>query len=353
MPVIRDPPRSKRDPVGLAVVERGADALPGRAGHGPVRVGVRACRRPRRTGRPARSGRPGSATPWPRRGGRATSAMTRRSTRRGSPAAHAQQAGVVERRRLGRDRGLSPPQLEPRPGERLVQRARLEVGGHDDVGGAPDEDRRARPPPAGHRPGAGAGPARPGPRARIARARRLGVRGGADLPREQPRARRPALALASRGRTPSGGRRSGARAARPRTCRAPGSARTRPSSARRCIALRAVIRLTPNSRHRSASDGSRSPGAQRGHALAQRQLDLAVVREPRVRGHHDRPTACSAPWTAAPIDAGPGAELRRDERHVVERGDDDPAPELGPDRLEQQVARPPRPRPRSRSGRAR
>ena len=40
----------------------------------------------------------------------------------------------------------------------------------------------------------------------------------------------------------------------------PGSRTTRPSSASRSIALRAVIRLTPNSAHRSASDGSRSPG---------------------------------------------------------------------------------------------
>ncbi len=41
----------------------------------------------------------------------------------------------------------------------------------------------------------------------------------------------------------------------------PGLRVIRPSSARRCIALRAVIRLTPNSAHSSASDGSRAPGS--------------------------------------------------------------------------------------------
>jgi 3-methyl-2-oxobutanoate hydroxymethyltransferase len=40
----------------------------------------------------------------------------------------------------------------------------------------------------------------------------------------------------------------------------PGSRAIRPSSARRCMAFRAVIRLTPNSAHSSASDGNRSPG---------------------------------------------------------------------------------------------
>ena len=40
----------------------------------------------------------------------------------------------------------------------------------------------------------------------------------------------------------------------------PGIRSTSPSSARRCIALRAVIRDTPNSRHSSSSDGSRAPG---------------------------------------------------------------------------------------------
>ena len=40
----------------------------------------------------------------------------------------------------------------------------------------------------------------------------------------------------------------------------PGSRRISPSAARRSIAFRAVIRLTPNSAHRSVSDGSRAPG---------------------------------------------------------------------------------------------
>ena len=40
----------------------------------------------------------------------------------------------------------------------------------------------------------------------------------------------------------------------------PGSRETRPSSASRCMALRAVIRLTPNSAHSSVSEGTRSPG---------------------------------------------------------------------------------------------
>ncbi len=40
----------------------------------------------------------------------------------------------------------------------------------------------------------------------------------------------------------------------------PGSRAMRPSSASRCMAFRAVIRLTPNSAHNSASEGSRAPG---------------------------------------------------------------------------------------------
>ena len=40
----------------------------------------------------------------------------------------------------------------------------------------------------------------------------------------------------------------------------PGSRAISPSSASRCMAFRAVIRLTPNSAHSSASDGNRSPG---------------------------------------------------------------------------------------------
>jgi hypothetical protein len=40
----------------------------------------------------------------------------------------------------------------------------------------------------------------------------------------------------------------------------PGRRTTSPSSARRCMALRAVIRLTANSATSSASDGSGSPG---------------------------------------------------------------------------------------------
>ena len=80
----------------------------------------------------------------------------------------------------------------------------------------------------------------------------------------------------------------------------PGTRTTRPSSARRCIALRAVIRLTPNSSHSSLSDGSGSPGAMswmrsRSERSMRRQCGTTVAEVTA------RSAARSAPWTAAPI----------------------------------------------------
>ena len=86
----------------------------------------------------------------------------------------------------------------------------------------------------------------------------------------------------------------------------PGMRTTRPSSARRCIALRAVIRLTPNSSHSAVSDGSGSPGASVVDPLAQRALDPAPSGDDGSAALTTTPpptaaAARSAPWTAAPI----------------------------------------------------
>ena len=216
-------------------------------------------RRPRRTGRRARSDRPGSATRSPRRGGRATSAMTRRSTRSGSPAltpSRRASSGVA-----ASDVIVACPRRSwsPARASASCREPALEVGRHHDVRGAPDEDRRldrdrqvigqAQAPDQHDRV--------PGSDRQRAR---LGVRRRADLPREQPRARASGPGAASR--CENAIRRSANRCAGGTATNVPrpGIRSTRPSSARRCIALRAVIRLTPNSRHRSLSDGSRSPG---------------------------------------------------------------------------------------------
>ena len=70
-----------------------------------------------------------------------------------------------------------------------------------------------------------------------------------------------------------GGRRPCSR----RSCRGPGCRATSPSSASRCIAFRAVIRLTPNSAWSSASDGQPVARPERRDPLAQDLLDAAVL----------------------------------------------------------------------------
>ena len=78
----------------------------------------------------------------------------------------------------------------------------------------------------------------------------------------------------------------------------PGTRTTRPSSASRCIALRAVIRLTPNSSHSAVSDGSGSPGAR--PWIRSRRV-RSIRRQCGIGGAAVMPAAASAPCTAAPI----------------------------------------------------
>ena len=111
--------------------------------------------------------------------------------------------------------------------------------------------------------------------------------------------------------------------------RPPAARGIRPSSASRCIAFRAVIRLTPNSAHSSASDGSRSPGLEGRDPLAQGLLDLAVVGLAGRPGHRRLTDAGAAvpralrpplaPWMAAPIAPGPRPELGGHDLDLVER----------------------------------
>ena len=128
----------------------------------------------------------------------------------------------------------------------------------------------------------------------------------------------------------------------------PGTRTTSPSSASRCIALRAVIRLTPNSSHSSASDGSGSPGAMswmrsRSERSMRRQCGTAVAvvtpgspRRGRAPGH---PVGGPfGPVHRRPDRPGPDPELGGDQGDRVERRRVHPQGELGPDRREQQVA---------------
>ena len=121
---------------------------------------------------------------------------------------------------------------------------------------------------------------------------------------EQPGARGGGRAahLAAEGEQPvraAVGRRLGDEAAQP------GTRMTSPSSARRCIALRAVIRDTLNSAHSWASDGSGSPGERVAiRSSRSAQLDLAPLRDVARHRHAAAPSAaaaCSAPCTAAPM----------------------------------------------------
>ena len=139
---------------------------------------------------------------------------------------------------------------------------------------------------------------------------------------------------------------------RRRSCRGPARAAISPSSASRCIALRAVIRLTPNSAQSSASDGSAVARPQARDPLAQGLLDLAVLRarwpssvigrrrraasgpRPRRRSRlaPSRRRGSAAPIAPAHVPSSAGHDL-----DLVERRRADPPPELVADRAEQQV----------------
>ena len=157
---------------------------------------------------------------------------------------------------------------------------------------------------------------------------RLGVRGGTDLPREQPRAGRSALAPHLVGeRHQAIGEAVRGRHGHERP--APGDPLHQAVVGE---ALHRVAGRHPADAELPAQVAVRRQalaGAQRGHALAQRELDLAVVREPLARMASRRRRLFRA-VDGGPDRAGPGAELRRYERHVVERGDVDPAPEARP-----------------------
>ena len=152
---------------------------------------------------------------------------------------------------LGGDRAGPAAQDDAGPAERLVERA-----GSRSAAMTASAQARSGPPTRGrsarHRPGAG-GAAGRSAGASDAEAGGLGGRRGTDVAGQDPRARDTAGAahLLAEGHQAIG---APVRRWRRRSCRAR-APRMRPSSASRCMALRAVIRLTPNSAHRSASDG--------------------------------------------------------------------------------------------------
>ena len=185
----------------------------------------------------------------------------------------------------GRDHAGAAPQDEAAGGQRLVQRPGRQVGGHDRARRRPDEHGRFRGRPARRRPGA----------------RRCEVHDGLARRDAEPCAASSAVAgrMTRLSRTASSGSRPArriswvnviSRVARRWTGSSatklprPGSRAMRPSSASRCIAFRAVIRLTPNSATSSASDGQARPGRQHRDPLAQGLFDLPVLGLV-VRGH--------------------------------------------------------------------
>ena len=174
--------------------------------------------------RRARSGRPGSATRSPRSAGRAPSAMTRRSTSSGSPAAIREQPGVLGGRRGRRDR--AGPATQHEPGAARASR-----------GASPWPGRRSSPHPRRRRsgpstrarsarrpPGAAGAATTTGSPGRDAEAVGLGRRWPGGRPRQEPRARDapgPAHLLRERHQPV---RPAVRRAARPRSCRGPARA---------------------------------------------------------------------------------------------------------------------------------
>ena len=275
--------------------------------------------------------------------------MTRRSTSSGSPARDPEEPGVLGRRRRGRDRPGAAPQREPgpaaprgatrargRPPSRRrrtsrsstvdLERDRLVVRAAE---AAEMDDRLA----ARRCPSAAASAGVDGRMAR-ASTREFGMR---------PRRRISWVNVIRRlARRWAGG--SATKLPRP------GWRATRPSSARRCIAFRAVIRLTPNSataRRRTAAVRPAEPG----DALAERMLDATVVRD--VRRRRSSAGVASAPWTAAPIAPAHVPSSAVTSSTSLERRRLDAPPRSRPGSGRAAGRRPPRRRRRSRRGRAR
>ena len=309
----RDPAVLDRDPAGDDAVgqHQAARRRPRTSRLAPV---LPAWRPRPRTARRARTGRRDSGSRSPRGGGRG---------RRRSRAAR-RAAG----RRGGSRAGARPRASRPR---RRSSRSRAAGGGRRGRGPRAATRARGRRPSPRPRSGAAASrsPRRSARRRRTARgARRPRARTGrcpAPPPRRPSRVgsrgRGPARSARgpgapSRARTSSAGRRGGGPAARRRSCRVPGSRTIKPSSASRCIALRAVIRLTPNSSHSAVSDGSGSPGS----SSWIRSRSVRSIRRHRGTtgaGTHDgdrRRRPAGRPLRAVdrrPDRAGPDPELRR------------------------------------------
>ena len=126
----------------------------------------------------------------------------------------------------------------------------------------------------------------------------------------------------------------------------PGIRWTMPSWTSRATALRAVIRLTPNSSHSSASEGSGSPGASLATRAPQRLLDLVVARDEaigrrahasiaqvagRCSGTPRRPVSIARQMPAPEVGGDHGVELRAGEADVRRRGEQRPLRVLGDD----------------------
>ena len=126
----------------------------------------------------------------------------------------------------------------------------------------------------------------------------------------------------------------------------PGSRAIRPSSASRCMAFRAVIRLTPNSIAQLRVRRQPFARVQPRDPLAQGVLDLAVLGLVAGLGHRraDRPSAVAVAVAAlGAVDRradrpGPRPEFGRHDLDLVERGGPDASPQLVADRPQQQVA---------------
>ena len=217
-------------------------------------------------------------------------------------AAHTEPRGILALARLGADGGLAPRGHDAGADEGLMERARLEVGRQEHGGAAGCEHGGLHR----HRLAVG--------EAHAAELHDLLARRDAQV----PRAPAPSVGAAVRRMMREVGTRPWRRISCEKVIRKlarrwvggsatnvprPGSRRTRPFSASRAMAWRAVMRLTPNSAHRSASEGSRWPGRSVRDARAQRRLDLAVARREGGRGHDraavpDRPLRPRQPVAA-------------------------------------------------------
>ena len=265
--------------------------------------------------------------------------MTRRSTSSGSPAGDAEQAASSSVAAAASIVPLPRRRREPGSRQRLVERAVLQVGGQDDGAVARTRTRGLDR----HRLGVGA--AQPADVRRPRLAGREAERGRLGLGRRADRRARGAASSASRPRRRISRVKVISRSARrwvggsatklPR----PGWRATRPSSARRCIALRAVIRLTPNSACELRVGGQPVTRPERRRSARAGPARCGGSAAGR-RSSRSRRGAAPRPWTPAPIGAGPVPSARpgtivdhpRASVVVTRRGD------LGADRVEQQVA---------------